>query len=694
MAAMLVAVGAYVAFAALWPGAEDQGLTYNGYWQARVWEWSTIAILGLVLVASLAWRRDDWGWLACLLGLWLTGHGLQLIAPVANTNSAGWVRLANLAALPLLAGLVYRRALAVTSLPTENNEEMTLGTVGMLKAIQRLGVPGQADFALGLAASSVARTARADMAAVGLRDPGPGEEVRVVALHPATSVAQANQEPTLSVSKYPVLSAALESRHLERAITDPEVSRTSDLYRRLGFDAPGPLLVQPLVAGKDILGVLLLGNPRSQQVWRTRDELILQAMAAALAPAIAGEQEREAALNQEMEQAREEVRRIAERAEQLEARLEHQRQRTEELATKLRLREKEIDRRKESAAALVKWQEEVRRLSEARDALQTELFRWQDEAERLSQAKAELEEQLTRGGPGRSADGHLGGILVGDARGHLILASRGIDRLLGRSRAELLRMSFQALFEETLWGQTVRQLLDESSQFGDVTAISLDLGGQLVRAELACLPRSDSWPGRLAAVFYLMEGSTVRIELAAEPVDVLNILEDVLASLSAQFDEKELRIRSELAQDLPPVHADRDSIYQVLLTLISNAALASKPGTEIQLVARVHQQANDVEEVSPYLLFSVTDTGGGIPPEDREEVFQRPYQASNVAIEGLGEPGMGLSVAKALVEAHSGQIWVESELGAGSTFSLRLPLPAVNAGQDSRSVQAAGGSGE
>ncbi|MGD8998287.1 MAG: hypothetical protein PVH80_09265, partial [Anaerolineae bacterium] len=143
--AMLMAAGTYAAFATLWPRAEAQGLVYNSYWQERVWEVSTTATLGLALVAGLAWRGADWGWLVCLLGLWLAGHSLQLLAPVTNADSAGWVRLANLAALPLLAGLVYRRALVATSLPLKGSEEMTLGAVGMLKAIQRLKVHGQVE---------------------------------------------------------------------------------------------------------------------------------------------------------------------------------------------------------------------------------------------------------------------------------------------------------------------------------------------------------------------------------------------------------------------------------------------------------------------------------------------------------------------------------------------------------------------
>jgi GAF domain-containing protein len=297
------------------------------------------ATLVLALIASLAWRGADWGWLVSLVGLWLAGHGLQLVAPVTDANSAGWVRLANLAALPLLAALVYRRALGATWPPVQESEETTLGAVGILQAIQRIEADGRVESALELAASSIARTVRADMVGIGLRVPGSTGAVRIVALHPATSATLASQEPTLLVSKYPLLSTALQSRRLERAIADRQVSRVSGLYRRLGFDATGPLLVQPLTAGEEVLGVVLVGNPDSRREWRTHDEQILQAMAAALASAIAGEQEREAVLNRGLVRSREEAQRMAERIEELEARLDRQRERAEQLAARLRLQQ-------------------------------------------------------------------------------------------------------------------------------------------------------------------------------------------------------------------------------------------------------------------------------------------------------------------------------------------------------------------
>ena len=79
-----------------------------------------------------------------------------------------------------------------------------------------------------------------------------------------------------------------------------------------------------------------------------------------------------------------------------------------------------------------------------------------------------------------------------------------------------------------------------------------------------------------------------------------------------------------------------------------------------------------------FVLISVTDCGGGIDPQDRQRVFNRMYRADNPLIQGLGETGVGMSIARALIEAHGGRIWVDSEMGKGSTFTFIIPIARTN----------------
>jgi len=85
-----------------------------------------------------------------------------------------------------------------------------------------------------------------------------------------------------------------------------------------------------------------------------------------------------------------------------------------------------------------------------------------------------------------------------------------------------------------------------------------------------------------------------------------------------------------------------------------------------------------------YILIQVSDQGGGIASEDLPRVFTRLYRADNVLIQGVGDTGVGLSIAKTLTEAQHGRIWVESEKGSGSIFSVLLPLMGEKLAEKSR----------
>jgi signal transduction histidine kinase len=164
---------------------------------------------------------------------------------------------------------------------------------------------------------------------------------------------------------------------------------------------------------------------------------------------------------------------------------------------------------------------------------------------------------------------------------------------------------------------------------------------------------------------------TGRIELVPEPIDLINVVEEAIMGLSARFREQDLTVRLDMALELPPIRADRDALYQIMLHLLSNACQCSRPGTELVVTGHLEEAEKGLP---PYLHVSVQDTGGGIAPEDRPRVFQRFYRADKPLIPGLGETGVGMAIAKALVEAHSGRIWVESEMGVGSTFHFILPV--------------------
>lgn len=290
---LVAAAGAYAAFAPSWPEAQAEGAAYNDHRQATVWEFSSVVILGLAFVTSLVVRGPDWGWLACLLLLWLGGHALQLVASRPGSDYAGWVRLANLVGLPLLAGLVYRRALRAAATAAGARREDSRGARGILKAVRRINTEGSLEPALELTARSVASALDADVAAVGLLFAGPVSELRVIALYPSAGEASSGTDPTFPLSDHPILERAVGAGSPETVrVAGDGTAGVEGVYRVLGYGAAGPMLVQPLSHREETFGLILVGNPESGREWTRDEEEMLQATALALSPAIAGRRSR------------------------------------------------------------------------------------------------------------------------------------------------------------------------------------------------------------------------------------------------------------------------------------------------------------------------------------------------------------------------------------------------------------------
>lgn len=172
------------------------------------------------------------------------------------------------------------------------------------------------------------------------------------------------------------------------------------------------------------------------------------------------------------------------------------------------------------------------------------------------------------------------------------------------------------------------------------------------------------------------------VKLEPVTIDMLEVVEDAITRAGAQFREKAITLHMNLPDTLPPLRADRDAMHQVIMQLLTNAYLASPVNGEVTISAHhipdfVPPMTDDIiptGEPLDVVYVSITDQGGGVPPDEQRRVFGRLYRADNPLIEGLGDTGVGLSIAKALVEAHSGTIWLESELGRGSNFQFIIPL--------------------
>jgi signal transduction histidine kinase len=160
--------------------------------------------------------------------------------------------------------------------------------------------------------------------------------------------------------------------------------------------------------------------------------------------------------------------------------------------------------------------------------------------------------------------------------------------------------------------------------------------------------------------------------LNPETVDLNLIIDNAMAYTSSQLREKNITLRIDIPDNLRPLQADREALQQILIHLLQNAGAASPVEGAVTLRVRTQKEGD-----SDHIVIQVTDTGGGIPQVDMARVFTRLYRADNVLIQGVGDTGVGLSIAKTLTEAQGGRIWVETEIGSGSTFSVSMPLKSI-----------------
>lgn len=764
LAALLLGSGlAYVFLALYWAPAAAQGIVYNATRHAQVWEWGSILLAFLALLAFLVWPQPGSGLAVAAILAWLVGHTVQAILPPITPYLAGAVRLANLIALPLLTAQAFGDALQFAPAPAPGP---TI-PLRLLDLARRLEQARDVEAALSSSLPEMVRFLGATAGAIGLPAAGATPGVRVIGVFPeGTSSAPV----VFPLDRYPSLASATQMGEPQQ----PSDEETASILRRLGFRDPLSLLVVPMT-DEETVGLLLLGRPPNSAPLSEEEMAVVRTAGRVLGSALgnasrrrtverkaeqlamtlrereAERAERTATLQEELERARQEAQEFARRVGVLEEETTRHRKRADELAELLRLREEQAQEARAVVSQIAVYEEEIRQLAEERatieaeraqlaervQELEAEVSRLQGE---LEAARAKVGAEVPAPGPAPGPEPAPGsGTVIADDRGNVVLADPIACHFLGQTPEEILGMPLNALFPDPMWARAVVELMTGQTADDTTASVTLQHDGRRIRASLARMRSSCGVSGYVALlhpevsleeerremlaslanelrtpmtsiVGYtdLLLGESVgilgemqrkflqrvranierlsslindlieitaldtgRIELVPEPVDLINVIEEAIMGLSARFREQDLTVRLDMALELPPIRADRDALYQIMLHLLSNACQCSRPGTEIVVTGHLEEAERGLP---PYLHVSVRDTGGGIAPEDRPRVFQRFYRADKPLIPGLGETGVGMAIARALVEAHGGRIWVESEMGVGSAFHFILPV--------------------
>jgi signal transduction histidine kinase len=160
------------------------------------------------------------------------------------------------------------------------------------------------------------------------------------------------------------------------------------------------------------------------------------------------------------------------------------------------------------------------------------------------------------------------------------------------------------------------------------------------------------------------------VPLHREAVPLAPLVGQVVSEIRVARADRRVRIEDEFPEDLPAVDADRERVHQVLFNLVDNAVRFTPDGGTVRVTAERHNGAIQVR---------VADTGTGISPEHLPRLFERFYRADVARTREEGGTGIGLAIARSVVEAHGGRIRAESELGRGSVFTFDLPAVAARA---------------
>jgi signal transduction histidine kinase len=155
------------------------------------------------------------------------------------------------------------------------------------------------------------------------------------------------------------------------------------------------------------------------------------------------------------------------------------------------------------------------------------------------------------------------------------------------------------------------------------------------------------------------------LRLVKEPGNIATLIKQSVAARQAKAEARKLSVSTELPDELPEVSIDSQRIGQVLNNLLDNAMAHTPAGGSVKVTA---------EERDDFLEVSIADTGEGIPEKDLPNIFERFYRTDRSRARSTGGSGLGLTIARRLVEAHGGKIEVRSRVGEGSVFTFTLPL--------------------
>jgi len=644
--------------------------TFNSNPQAFYWSLGGAIILGLGIVLLISRKPTNWGTGLAVTVMALLGFLLDLIVKQSTGDFSGIIRFFMLASYPLLLTLPMRFPLPVNGIQTrtvsvfqqeaqrsasEDRPSQSLRERRRYstdpKTLQSLLVlAAEIDAAKinQFIARSVAQAVLADLCFLIYV----GEDKNTLFI--ATGYDLIREEHLegglMNKDTVPMLAnAVLRGRplRLPASTTSSDLKGLGDL---LGLPNPGNLLNVPIPSDKGTYGSILLLSPYSNRLWNADDQTFLSSIATSFVPIV--ERGRRIA---EVEQDRDRARHTAEDASAQTARLQAS---NTDLNNQLDGVKNQLEQAVMAVSKFQQQAEQIQTLEQENEKLRVRID--SAKAEGVISGNDQIEDELRQT---LREMAHLQNELAASNMKLLELEKKPSGRLTSDQAQVIASIS-----------QELRQPMSSIIGYADLLlGESVGILGALQRKFIERVRASTERIGSLISdLIQITTLETGLMTLKPETVDLNLIIDNAMAYTSSQLREKNITLRIDIPDNLQPLQADREALQQILIHLLQNAGAASP--IEGSVTLRVRTQKEDEND---YVAIQITDTGGGIPQDDLPRVFSRLYRADNVLIQGVGDTGVGLSIAKTLTEAQGGRIWVETEIGSGSTFSVLLPLKSV-----------------
>ncbi|MCL6582477.1 MAG: response regulator [bacterium] len=253
------------------------------------------------------------------------------------------------------------------------------------------------------------------------------------------------------------------------------------------------------------------------------------------------------------------------------------------------------------------------------------------------------------------------------------------DQLLGEANAKLERLNAMKSDFLSILSHELRTPLTVIK--GYLSLMKNQRLGPINEQQLKGLTIADERADHLNSLISdLLDLSRIELnkyEIRQEVWDLAKMAEAAVDSMRPLFEKKGLRFKTHIPAELPLVYADKQKVSQVLTNLLSNAIKFTPAGGEVILEALPSVEERSGEESRPegddFVQINVKDTGIGLAEEEIQKIFDKFYQVDDSVTREHSGSGLGLCIARNIVELHHGRMWVKSRKGEGSTFSFTLP---------------------